>query len=850
MKKLLFAVLITLIMTVQAYALTIVRLGPEYFPESDRSRALSNGYIYVGEPDLDPSVPANQKDLSVQQEDGSIVTVTQPIRTSAGGVPVYNGSPVTLLVSGNYSLLVQDSLGSQEYYVPSVDGGPVNSNLSDYGCDFATMVSTVGSVVDTHVIVDCLPDPLSANVTVSDNITLEWRRGFPLTLAGFDFVTDGGVIAGDYRLFNYTSGGTADVNTPVNPRWFGALGDGSTDDTDAFVRAASTGSIVRVPPAPSSYTILFDATDALTILANLGNFRATERLDFNFDEMNITVPATVTIPGAGCENIFINGAAQTTLDMTAAPNYVARVLDVRNISGNYYNYIIRIVVDGVKDLAIGDWVMLRTSSTDVTVDNPDETASGSRHNELDGFLEVDNVINATTFTVIVKSRQSSNQFPGGGVISDEGLRITDGPGTTTTIMNTVFNFEGIDGFSLSGSLGGMQDIGIVGNGGGSAVSGILMNSVNSANVNQTRSIGLSSVGVANFSGSGINIEGFNSRASGYNVMSTGNDAHGIRAKSSTVSFDTSIASNNGTNGFFATTSASFACRDGIATGNRNTGFIANRSSTMTCSNGRAVNNGNYQDEVDGGFSDLEGKGYESEAGSIMTAEESTAIYNTAFNYYALAGSNMYCHDSVGSASLTSSGFYCILASQMSARRCVARNNEDHGFYTVYQSGIVANDTEADGNGVDGYRAIGASTITVNGASDLTALNNPLDGGGPNQIIESASGRVGANGIITRGENLEIASGVITITHGYHRVDTEGLSASDDLNQIDGGVDGQTVTFRSVSSGRDVTFKHLNAGGNITMNGSTDKTLGNLNARITLQYDSGLGLWVEQFFSQN
>ena len=96
-----------------------VLLSPEYFPDSSVGRPISNGYIYVGIPNLDPKIEANQKQISVLQEDGSTVDVSQPLRTSAGGIPIYNGSPVTILANGPYSLRIDDSTGTQEYYVPS-----------------------------------------------------------------------------------------------------------------------------------------------------------------------------------------------------------------------------------------------------------------------------------------------------------------------------------------------------------------------------------------------------------------------------------------------------------------------------------------------------------------------------------------------------------------------------------------------------------------------------------------------------------------------------------------------------------------------------------------------------------
>ena len=97
-----------------------------YIPDPTKGRPLFNGQIFVGEPDTDPQVVINQKQLNVIEEDGNIVPVTQPFLLSAGGVPVYNGNPVRLDVDGNYSIKILNKLGTQVYYIENVfEGQPV-----------------------------------------------------------------------------------------------------------------------------------------------------------------------------------------------------------------------------------------------------------------------------------------------------------------------------------------------------------------------------------------------------------------------------------------------------------------------------------------------------------------------------------------------------------------------------------------------------------------------------------------------------------------------------------------------------------------------------------------------------
>jgi hypothetical protein len=100
-------------------ALNNVELPYKYYPDPAQGRPVFNGSIFVGEPDLDPTILANQKQIAVIQEDGTRVDVSQPVNTSAGGVAVFNGSPVSISVSGDYSLAVLNNKGAQVYFAAS-----------------------------------------------------------------------------------------------------------------------------------------------------------------------------------------------------------------------------------------------------------------------------------------------------------------------------------------------------------------------------------------------------------------------------------------------------------------------------------------------------------------------------------------------------------------------------------------------------------------------------------------------------------------------------------------------------------------------------------------------------------
>lgn len=100
-----------------------VRPPYTYYPDPTRGRPVFNGFIYVGDPDTDPQIASNRLVVRAVQESGATVAIAQPIRTGAGGVPMLNGSPVQLIVDGEYSIKILDSFGAQVYYAPSLVGG-------------------------------------------------------------------------------------------------------------------------------------------------------------------------------------------------------------------------------------------------------------------------------------------------------------------------------------------------------------------------------------------------------------------------------------------------------------------------------------------------------------------------------------------------------------------------------------------------------------------------------------------------------------------------------------------------------------------------------------------------------
>lgn len=76
------------------------------------------------------------------------------------------------------------------------------------------------------------------------------------------------------------------------------------------------------------------------------------------------------------------------------------------------------------------------------------------------------------------------------------------------------------------------------------------------------------------------------------------------------------------------------------------------------------------------------------------------------------------------------------------------------------------------------------------------------------------------------------------------MDTYADAASDDLETISGGSEGQIVVLRCTSGTRVVTVKHLTDN---TVCGS-DRVLNNVNDRITLEYNGSY--WIMLAYADN
>lgn len=135
--------------------------------------------------------------------------------------------------------------------------------------------------------------------------------------------------------------------------------------------------------------------------------------------------------------------------------------------------------------------------------------------------------------------------------------------------------------------------------------------------------------------------------------------------------------------------------------------------------------------------------------------------------------------------------------------------------------------------------------TPNFSFNLPGVNDPVDadlwGGQLNSNWTSAdtllSGVVGSGGqtIVGSASTLTISAGAVTATGSSHLIDTEGMAATDDLDTINGGVDGQLLVVSQADAARTVVLR--DGTGNIETPTGVDISMdGGLDSFVFLKYD--------------
>lgn len=98
----------------------VVSMPSQLFTLARKFQAASNGKIYIGKIDSDPTIPENQVQVYLENEDGSTIPVAQPLIINQAGFPVYNGQIAKFVTVEGHSMAVYDSYGAQQFNYPNV----------------------------------------------------------------------------------------------------------------------------------------------------------------------------------------------------------------------------------------------------------------------------------------------------------------------------------------------------------------------------------------------------------------------------------------------------------------------------------------------------------------------------------------------------------------------------------------------------------------------------------------------------------------------------------------------------------------------------------------------------------
>ncbi|WP_244618536.1 phage tailspike protein [Serratia fonticola] len=243
----------------------VVSMPAQNFTLARSFKAAANGKIYIGKIDTDPTIPENQIQVYIQNEDDSLVPIAQPIVINTGGYPVYGGQISKFVTVEGHSMAVYDAYNVQQFYFP---------NVLRYNPDqFAQRLNEP----DGLKYVGRCPDIAKLRM-------IEPTQSLQLIDVA-EYVT-GGNVGGGYFVYDATDTTSTDnggsvIVTPAGARWkrridqllpvhFGAVPGNTADSTEPLRRYIAASARGTVDFRGSFWTIsgTLDLTAVATVIAD------------------------------------------------------------------------------------------------------------------------------------------------------------------------------------------------------------------------------------------------------------------------------------------------------------------------------------------------------------------------------------------------------------------------------------------------------------------------------------------------------------------------------------------------------------------------------------------------------
>lgn len=386
----------------------------QYFPDPSQFGTVGLGSLYVGTVNGNPAAtPADRIQVYIARQGLSDLPIDQPIDLSAGGVPVYNGSPVTLKVNQSYSMAVLDRLDAQVYYSPN-NGGEIEE-FEEIDGRLDALEANRQFTVPTYI--DLLSMP---SIGAGQIVTLqEHTSGY---VGGGDFIAVSGSVAND--------GGTKINSATPGIYWKRMDVDNLTiEDFGAYTTLADNsapiqkgldyinsigGGVLKIPTGVYNYSTSLNIYKNTT-LTGLGKFSSK----LMYSGTSHGIKSTWTINGSTAVRIRIENF---WLSATPGINLGGGIVDVAGTFVDIYNMVItffrRQIIFDQTEIATIDLCDLEGSTvTAIWLVNGDENTPGA----LGGF----------TNRIAITRCQFNND--------GTGIAITDDGGYVHTMEDNNFN---------------------------------------------------------------------------------------------------------------------------------------------------------------------------------------------------------------------------------------------------------------------------------------------------------------------------------------------------------------------------------------------------------------------------
>ena len=764
-----------------------------YYPDPTKSLALAGGQLYIGEVDVDPETPANQITVYALQEAGTNVAISQPITLSAGGVPQYLGSSVSLFCESDYSMKVLDSSDAQIYYIP-------NSSLTadEEKRVFETVTALIDSSADGYDFVEILGFYAAGDGGGGNYI---WDASANKTTHNGGTIIDPSttVTPGEVGWWTTTSGSGTGVwvkqESVIDIRCFGAVGDGvagnETENSEAINACLGVGGVIEFGPN-ETYVCDNDALATDQSIEIRGNgaeisegYLAISGTDITVSVKNLTIDVTaktgiislgvinaarVRVDGCTFGNGRISITGSTAVERHnvsfthnkvvsdfSSVDYIDSQYDVLNVSG----YKTVDISNNTFDAHNIHRVMKITSSTATTAGVTDgsspsnvfinanyitadkvDTSNGKQvidlYSATNGCTVSNNIIIAEGFDIVVENKSAETLG-------------AYGAGTRTLLIdnNTIFHNGAI--CEIRGSYGRVDqevnNVGIISNNAFTITSQVT--SFGSTNPVHLRALD--------------------------EALLTGNSIHVTNPTTMDYTYPVCFRS----------------CK------------INNMVGNIVDGGGVYVTNSLHPLLIPA-LVDL-----------TKQFEQVTIVGNSFANFEEFG-----CVYINGNDTDYTVACETIIINSNS----IMTDSSDATMYAIFMDDVITQKFIAIGNAAYMPNHTTGETIQLTSCTitdQKTALNSWVD-----KIVTS---------------ELTIADGVITATGGFHTVDTQGDAASDDLDTITTGVDGQILIISPENTARSVVVTNA---GNIALTGGVSFTMADGYDNLTLMYRTKWTKWTE------